>query len=69
MFRATASRVGWAPNEGQVYETADMAARQLFVLLRAHGWTDSEESTLEVLRSGEPLVFQRFEYKVTEEPG
>ncbi|GAA0660272.1 hypothetical protein GCM10010193_09010 [Kitasatospora atroaurantiaca] len=68
MFRATAQKLGGPPAEGRTFETADIAAHMLFILINAAGWTDSEESALDVLRSGEPLVFKRFEYRVTEEP-
>ena len=69
MFRATAQRIGAPPAEGRTFDTADTAARMLFILINAAGWTDSEESALDVLRSGEPLTFGRFEYRVTEELG
>ncbi|MET9617130.1 hypothetical protein [Kitasatospora indigofera] len=68
MFRATAQRIGGPAAEGRTFETADLAARMLFILIHAAGYTDSEGAALDVLRSGEPLEFKGFEYRVTEEP-
>ncbi|WP_030244180.1 hypothetical protein [Streptomyces sp. NRRL S-350] len=66
MFRADAGRVGQPARGSRTFDTADMAARQLFVLIKAHGWEGSEEDALAVLRDGESLVFKGFEYRVTE---
>lgn len=67
MFRADAGKAGQPARGSRTFETADMAARQLLVLIKAHGWEGSEEDAVAALRDGEPLVFKGFEYRVTEE--
>ncbi|MFF7990323.1 hypothetical protein ACFZDG_11095 [Kitasatospora xanthocidica] len=68
MFRVDAGRVGQPARASRTFETADMAARQLLVLIKAHGWEGDDEETVTVLAAGEPVVFKGFEYKVTEVP-
>jgi hypothetical protein len=68
MFKATAQRLGDPEPEGRTTDTADNAARQLFILLKFAGWTEAEDKTVARLVTGEPLEFKGFSYKVTEQP-
>nr|BEK66819.1 hypothetical protein KPHV_40460 [Kitasatospora purpeofusca] len=68
MFRADAGRVGQPARASRPFETADMAARQLLVLIRAHGWEGDDEEAVARMLAGESMVFKGFEYRVTETP-
>jgi hypothetical protein len=67
MYRATVRRLGGAQTWSRSFETADVAARQLFVLLRAGGWDGTEDDAVTALLTGDPLVSKGFEYQVSEE--
>jgi hypothetical protein len=65
MFEATVESPG-----GQIfstkYDTADLAARMLVVMLTANGWEGDESEVIQQLVSGEPLEFRKLTYQVQE---
>lgn len=69
MFRATARRMGDPEPEGRQCDTAELAARMLVILLKAHGWTGSEQEVVDTLAAGQPVEFKGFVYRVTDETG
>jgi hypothetical protein len=49
------------------FPTAEVAAENLFVLMRLDGWTMSQRQTVAILKTGQVLRHKNFAYKVATE--
>jgi hypothetical protein len=67
VFHAQAVNSRTGRGASRPFDSAEQAAQNLVILLRADGWTDDPEATVSRLVSGETITHKRFEYHVSEE--
>ena len=67
MFTAHATNTRTGRGSSRPFDSAEQAAQQLLILLRADGWTEDPEATVSRLTTGETIMHKRFEYSVSQE--
>lgn len=65
MYLAHAVNTRTGRDASRSFDSAELAARNLLLLLRADGWSEDPEATVSRLVDGETLSHKRFEYHVS----
>lgn len=67
-YRASAVNTRTGRVSARRFESAELAAGNILMLMRAHGWRGDQGDAMAKLLDGKPVEYKRFEYRVSRVP-